>query len=40
MEDPDQNSTTPWRRIYILILLFNALLIAAFYVLRVYFNAN
>jgi len=31
---------TPWTRIYVLILLYNAILVVLFFMIRQYFNIN
>ena len=37
--DLDNKPETNWGRIYLFILLFNALLVILFYLIRVYFNS-
>jgi hypothetical protein len=40
MKQSSDQPSTSWNRTYVLILLFNALLILAFYLLRQHFNID
>lgn len=40
MTAPRESAPTPWYKIYGFILLFNAILVLAFYLLRLYFNID
>ncbi len=40
MSPAPEPSSTPWYKIYLFILLFNAILIILFYVMRMYFNID
>ena len=40
MNKPTQQRATPWNRIYFLILLYNALLIFLFFLVRQYYNID
>lgn len=40
LNKPDESSETPWYKIYIFIIAFNAVLVVLFYLLKAYFNIS